>query len=127
MNENNNLNSAHLRLKSLRKSLGLTQEKMAELLGISESLYKKNESGRQDISKRTAKAIEKKLGVSAAYMYFGLLRNGDDVWSQILECSDRDKMLFLLKLLRYFFAENNLEVNEEKFNEFFNDIMKIEK
>lgn len=110
MNENDNLNEAHLRLRNLRKSYGLTQEKMAELLEISESLYKENESGKQAISRKTAKAIEKKFDVSADYVYFGALRDGENVWSQILECSDENKILFLLKLLKYFFSENDLEL-----------------
>lgn len=123
MNYNNNLNTAHIRLKNLRKSCGLTQEKMAEMIGISESLYKKNESGKQEISKRTAKAIEQRFGVSADYVFFGLLRDEEDVWTQILECSDRDKLLFLFKLLKYFFAGDTLEIYSEKLDEFFNEIM----
>ena len=40
------------RLKRLRLSQNMTQEQMAEEIGISESLYKGNESGRLPISKR---------------------------------------------------------------------------
>lgn len=126
MNENDNLNDAHLRLRNLRKSHGLTQEKMAEILEISESLYKKNESGKQAISRKTAKAIEKRFGVSADYVYFGVLRDGENVWAQILECSDQDKMLFLLKLLKYFFSENNLELFRKNIHKILMDGIKFE-
>lgn len=126
MNEDDNLNEASLRLKNLRKSHGLTQEKMAELLEISESLYKKNESGAQAVSRKTAKAIEKRFGVSADYVYFGVLRDGENVWSQILECSDQDKMLFLLKLLKYFFSENNLEEILKNIREILMDGIELE-
>lgn len=126
MNEDDNLNEAYLRLRNLRKSHGLTQEKMAELLEISESLYKKNESGKQAISKKTAKAIEKSFGVSADYVYFGVLRDGENVWSQILECTDQDKMLFLLRLLKYFFSENNLELFCKNIRKILVDGMELE-
>lgn len=124
MNANDNLNNAHLRLKNLRKSYGLTQEKMAEILGISESLYKKNELGKQAISKKTAKAVEEKFGVSADYVYFGMLRDGEDIWSQILECSDQDKMCFLINLLYYFFSGDHFEFCNKNLNANFEAIKK---
>lgn len=90
------------RLKKFRKSLGLTQEQMAEELGISESLYKGAETKRIPISRKTADIIEQKFDVSADYFYYGTLRDGEDAWTQVVECNDADKFKIFLKLLNYF-------------------------
>lgn len=101
------------RLRKFRISLGLTQERMAEELGISESLYKGTERKKMPISRKTADAIESKFGVSADYFYFGTLREGQDVWTQVLECDDYDKFKIFMRLLNYFSAQGCFEMKEE--------------
>ena len=71
----NRNNIAATRLKRLRLSKHLTQEQMAETIGISDYLYKGNESGRLPISRKTAQLIEDCFGINADYMFFGVLRD----------------------------------------------------
>ncbi len=101
------------RLKKFRKSLGLTQEQMAEELGISESLYKGVETKRIPISRKTAEIIEHKFDVSADYFYYGTLRDGEDAWTQVVECNDADKFKIFLKLLNYFSDLGYFQVKDE--------------
>lgn len=105
MDNKNNTNIQREQLKNLRKIYGYTQEKMAEEIGISESLYKKNETGILPVSPKTARAIEKRFGVSGSSIHQGVFRDGTDAWTQVLECDDVDKMTIMLRLLRYFFSD----------------------
>lgn len=99
------------RLRDLRKILGYTQEKMSEELGISESLYKKNENGKLPISNKTAKAIEKRFGTNWEKISHGEFRKEADVWTQVLECSETDKIKILFRLLTYFFSKENCSMD----------------
>ena len=102
-------------LRALRKILGYTQEEMSEELGISESLYKKNENGRLPVSKKTAKAIENRFGTNWEKLSHGEFRKEADVWTQVLECSETDKMKILFRLLTYFFSKENCSMDYEVF------------
>lgn len=113
MNQDKNKYSGAERLKSLRKSMGLTQEEMAEELGVSESLYKGAERSKISISRRTAEAIESRFGISADYFYYGTLRDGEDVWTQLIECDDRDKLRIFLRLLNYFSVQGCFRLKED--------------
>lgn len=115
------------RLKSLRKSMGLTQEEMAEELGVSESLYKGAERSKISISRRTAEAIEKRFGISADYFYYGTLREGEDIWTQLVECDDCDKMRILLRLLNYFSMQESYQLKEEDIDRIVNIFIKSKK
>lgn len=101
------------RLKRLRLSQNMTQEQMAEEIGISESLYKGNESGRLPISKKTAQLIESRFGISADFMFFGTLRSSKDIWTQIQECEESEKMKIMLKLLNYFALQGALAFDDD--------------
>ena len=101
------------RLKRLRLSQNMTQEQMAEEIGISESLYKGNESGRLPISKKTAQLIENRFGISADFMFFGTLRSSKDIWTQIQECEESEKMKIMLKLLNYFALQGALAFDDD--------------
>ena len=110
----NNSESSVDRLRKLRKSYGYTQERMAEELGISISLYKGIESGKCIISRRTAEAVEHRFGVSADYIYCGTLRDESELWEQIYECNDADKMKILFRLMNYFAAQYRLSQDDDK-------------
>ena len=109
----NRNNIAATRLKRLRLSKHLTQEQMAETIGISESLYKGNESGRLPISRKTAQLIEDCFGINADYMFFGVLRDSNDVWTKILECEESEKMKIMLRLVKYFSLQGTLDFSDE--------------
>lgn len=127
MKEHKSKDTGADRLRKLRNSLGLTQEQMAEALGVSESLYKGTERKKMPISRKTAEAVETKFGVSADYFYFGTLREGQDVWMQILECDDYDKFKLFLKLLNYFSAQGCFEMDEEIIDKMIETVLDNEK
>ena len=92
------------RLREIRKSTGMTQEKFAELLELSVSAYKKVESGENHISIECLRKIEQELRISSDYMLFGKQCDVDEAWKMLLNCSERDKMFLLLRLVSYFSA-----------------------
>lgn len=110
------------RLRQLRKSYGFTQEQMAEELGVSISLYKGIESGKNVISRRTAEAVEDRFGVSADYIYCGTLRDDTELWNKIYECDDEGKMKIMFRLMNYFASQNKLTENEDKIKKVMKDM-----
>ncbi len=119
-----NNESSAIRLKQLRKTYGFTQEKMAEELGISVSLYKAMETGKATVSKRTAEAVENRFGISSDYIYCGTLRNDIEVWNQIYECSDTDKLKILFRLVNYFMAQNVITQDDKNVQDIINVMFK---
>ena len=117
-----NTESSAVRLRQIRKSFGLTQERMSEELGISVSLYKAMETGKADVSKRTADAVEARFGISADTFFYGTLRDDVELWNQIYECDDAGKMRILFRLLNYFMSNNSLTDNENKIEGIVKDI-----
>jgi len=95
------MQSAH-RLRGIRENAGLTQEQFAEVLGISVSAYKKVESGENNISLSSLRNLHREKNVSADYILFGEVQNFEDVCGAVLNCSEKDKLFVLLRLLVYF-------------------------
>lgn len=112
-------------LNDLRSMYRYTQEQMAEVLGVSESLYKKMEKGIVPISNKTAEAIESRFGVSAIGIQEGVFRDDADVWVQVLECDDSDKMRIMLRLIKYFFSDTKYGEFKKIILESLNDIEEI--
>lgn len=90
------------RLRQIRKNAGLTQEQFAEVLGISVSAYKKVESGENQVSLYSLRNLYNKMSVSADYVLFGKKQDLNEVWKEILNCSEADKMIMFVRLLVYF-------------------------
>lgn len=90
------------RLRQIRENAGLTQEKFAEVLGISMSAYKKVESGENQVSVSSLRNLYNEMRVSSDYVLFGKKQDLDEVWRAILNCSEEDKMLVFVRLLLYF-------------------------
>lgn len=90
------------RLRQIRENTGFTQEQFAEILGISVSAYKKVESGENQVSLSCLRNLYNELHVSADYVLFGKKQEEDEVWKAILNCTEADKMLILVRLLVYF-------------------------
>lgn len=55
-------------LKKYRQDHALTQEQMAEKIGINRCLYNQIENGKQDISSRTIQKIAKALSIKPDYI-----------------------------------------------------------
>ena len=90
------------RMRQIRENSGLTQEQMAEILGISSSGYKKVESGENSISISSLRCLHKEMNVSADHVLFGETKSIDGAWEEILNCSETDKLFLMLRLITYF-------------------------
>lgn len=86
------------RLKELRLNLKYTQEQFAELLDISVQLYKKMESGENNISIATLHKMKKKLRFSVDYLFFGEKDDQESIWNRVIALDDSDKEKLLIRL-----------------------------
>lgn len=86
------------RLKELRLNLKYTQEQFAEFLDISVQLYKKMESGENNISIATLHKMKKKLRFSVDYLLFGEKDDQESIWNRVIALDDSDKEKLLLRL-----------------------------
>lgn len=62
-------------LKKVRKSLGLTQEEMAEKIGVSRSFYSKMEAGSKPISERSELLLSKIISAQSSHFSDLLIQN----------------------------------------------------
>lgn len=90
------------RLKEIRDNLKLTQEAMAEVLGISVDAYGKIENGVNGVSNNVLNSYKKNLGISADYILFGDHSSREQVWELIMNCKEKDKLLLMFQLVNYF-------------------------
>ncbi|MCD8149229.1 MAG: helix-turn-helix domain-containing protein [Clostridiales bacterium] len=90
------------RLRKMREDLGLSQEEFANTLEISISTYKKMESYERRISLASLMKLHSALNVSADYILFGEKTEKQEAWTDVLNCSDNDKMIIFLRLFQYF-------------------------
>lgn len=109
------------RLRQIRDGAKLTQEQFAEILGISVSAYKKVESGENQVSLSCLRNLHNAMNVSSDYILYGDRENLDDTWCMILNCTEQDKMVLLLRLFSYFtkfkcamFPSENDQAKEDK-------------
>ena len=91
-----------MRIRQIRESMKLSQEKFAELIEISPSGLMKLESGENHISMKNMRKLVATLSVSSDYVLFGKHEDSNEVWKMILNCSERDKMFLLMRLILYF-------------------------
>ena len=113
------------RLRDMRCKINLTQEKFAEMLDVSTQLYKKMESGENNISISTLKKMKRKFNFSTDYLLFGEKDSLIEVWDRTLALHSMEKELLLLKLFCEISLNNNqaeLKENAEKYNRIFDQI-----
>lgn len=125
MNEMYSKKEVGKRLREMRCKMNLTQEKFAELLDISTQLYKKMESGENNISISTLKKMKKKFNFSADYLLLGEKDSLIEVWDKTLALHSMEKELLLLKLFCEISLNNNqveLKENAEKYHQIFGQI-----
>ena len=89
------------RLRGVRTSYRLTQEKMAERLDVSYSTYQRMESGRNNITITHLEKLYKEFGVSSDYILFGKI--GDKKHFELeFEISDnKSKFLMIMRLMAH--------------------------
>ena len=101
------------RLRDIRHQQNLTQEQFAEMLDISTQLYKKMETGENNITLSTLNKMKNKLNFSADYLLFGEKDTLIEVWDKALTLGSMDKQLLLFKL----FCEVSLNNSQIEFKE----------
>lgn len=101
------------RLRDIRRQQNLTQEQFAEMLDISTQLYKKMETGENNITLSTLNKMKNKLNFSADYLLFGEKDTLVEVWDKTLTLESMDKQLLLFKL----FCEVSLNNSQIEFKE----------
>lgn len=89
-----------LRLRKFRREKDYTQEKMAEILGISPAYYGKIERGINSLSIKRLKILHDKLGIDITYLITGIENNALSVDQILIECPI-GKRYDLEQLIRY--------------------------
>lgn len=72
------------RLKQYRKSLGYTQERMAEILDLSENYYGKIERGNRQLSIDLLHQMSLKFKIDMNYLITGYYKEQENEWDKIL-------------------------------------------
>ena len=100
------------RIRHIREHMGYTQEAFANKLNISLSAYKKIESAENNISLNVLKKLNE-MQVSSDYILFGKHKDVDEAWTNIQNCSEKDKMYLCIMLLLYF-TDKNEDIHNNK-------------
>lgn len=86
-----------LRIKELRKARGLTQEKLAELVGIGTSNISYIETGKYAPSSESFEKIVEALGVEPYQLYmFSPLKPAAEIKKELQAAMDKDEELLRL-------------------------------
>ena len=93
------------RMRQIRKTNGLTQEEMAEILGVNPNAVRAYERGDYGISKEVMTKIRQHFHVSIDYLLFGEGNGWEYLLMQIKNASEEDKMKALMHLVFYFAKE----------------------
>lgn len=96
-----------LRIRRVRKNLGLTQEEVSEKVGITLQQYGKIERGESGTLSRTIYEIAKALNTSLNYIVFGKEEEQDndeihDLIKRLAEYNNFDDEIIVRKFLKYF-------------------------
>lgn len=86
------------RLKKIRKSMGMSQDRFAEYLDISLSAYKKIESGENSVSSYVLYKLVG-VGISADYLLTGKRNNVDEILGLIDGLSYDEKVELITKIM----------------------------
>ena len=95
------------RVKKIRKAHGLTQEKFAEVLGVTSTAIRDYENGEYGMSKDVLIRMRESFNVSLDYLLFGENIDETDIMVRLENISDANKMKVLLYLLSYFVVVKN--------------------
>lgn len=99
-----------LRIKTVRKDLGYTQEQFAEILELSVSGYKKLESGEVHLTLDKIYLLKQKLGLSADYILYGEKTELNEVWVEICKLPLEEKWLMIMRMYAYLSKKSESEM-----------------
>ena len=89
----------HTRIRKAREEMGYTREKFAQLLDVSVSYMAEVERGRTGISVKMLIKICKVLGLSADYILFGDVEEGDTLRMDRIRRIDQKYLPLLDKMV----------------------------
>lgn len=95
------------RIREIRESNALTQEELAEILGVNPNAVRAYERGSYGISKEVMGKFRRHFHVSVDYLLFGPNDASESLLMLVENASETDKMTILMRLMIYF-------VNEKK-------------
>ena len=101
------------RMRQIRKTNKLTQEEMAEVLGVNPNAVRAYERGDYGISKDVMTKIRQHFHISIDYLLFGTGNDWEYLLMQIKSASEEDKMKVLMHLMFYFVKEKERCFPEE--------------
>ena len=78
-------------LKTLRKSKNLTQEELADILGVSRYMVNQYENGKRSPSKKTLVKMAEFFNCSLDYLWGGLLEREIQFWREIDKTGNREE------------------------------------
>lgn len=90
------------RLKKIRNKSRLSQEKMAEILNISISAYKKIEKGENNLTIAEIRILKEHFKISSDFLLFGEEENPETIWNKINSYDDSKKLDVLIRLVLLF-------------------------
>ncbi len=93
------------RIRQVRESNKLTQEQMAELLGVNPNAVRAYERGEYGISKEVMTRIRNHFHISIEHLMFGEGNSCENLLFQIKNASDEEKMKIMMHLMFYFVKE----------------------
>lgn len=88
------------RLRQQRKKMGMTQEEIAELLGISPTYYGEIERGNRKLSVQRVLTVYEKMGLEPTYLLTGE-KLSNKVLIEIFKDCPKEKEPVLEQVLRY--------------------------
>lgn len=89
------------RLRNVRNSHHLTQEKMAERLDIAYTVYQRMESGRNNITLTHLSKLKREFHVSSDYILFGEVRDERHFEYEFEGMNRNEQFSFMMRLLAH--------------------------
>lgn len=108
------------RLRNVRASHHLTQEKMAERLDVAYTVYQRMESGRNNITLTHLNKLKQEFHVSSDYILFGEVNDEIHFEYEFEGMTKNEKFGFMVRLLAHL-----CRVNDSEYNNIIKDMGKL--
>lgn len=96
------------RIKSVRKINNLTQEQMAERMGISSTTHYQNiENGRNNVGYKHLKCLKKEFGVSSDFILFGEVGDKKEFVFDFESLLAEEQVELLMKIIEHMCEDNS--------------------
>lgn len=108
------------RLRNVRASHHLTQEKMAERLDVAYTVYQRMESGRNNITLTHLNKLKQEFHVSSDYILFGEVNDAKHFEYEFEGMAKNEKFSFMMHLIAHL-----CRVNDSEYNNIIKDMEKL--